>query len=297
MNNFMMLVGLPGSGKSYWAEKHAEVNHHAVIHSSDALRRELFGSEDVQDRNRELFEELHRRIKADLLADKDVIYDATNINSKRRTAFLQEIENIDCRKTAIVMSTPFIVCLKNNWTRERIVPFEVMDRMYKNWQTPYYFEGWDNIYKIDYQINYHDTSKMLDRYWNYDQNNPNHKYSLGMHMSEVGLYLLNNPEVAANENLIDAGFYHDIGKPYCRTTDENGISHYYNHANVGAYDAMTEWDCSVRTSALINYHMYPFSWTEEKTKEKYKKLWGKEFYNEIVMLHRADIDHNIKGSD
>ena len=36
---------------------------------------------------------------------------------------------------------------------------------------------------------------------------------------------------------------------------------------------------------------------EEKTKEKYKKLWGKEFYNEIVMLHRADINHNIKGSD
>ena len=28
-----------------------------------------------------------------------------------------------------------------------------------------------------------------------------------------------------------------------------------------------------------------------------KKLWGKEFYNEIVMLHRADIDLNIKGSD
>ena len=43
---FIMMVGLPYSGKSYYAEKLSK-EYGAVIHSSDAIRAEILG--DVQD--------------------------------------------------------------------------------------------------------------------------------------------------------------------------------------------------------------------------------------------------------
>ena len=45
---FMMMVGLPYSGKSCYAEKLKE-EFNAVVHSSDAIREEILG--DVQDQN------------------------------------------------------------------------------------------------------------------------------------------------------------------------------------------------------------------------------------------------------
>ena len=61
------LVGLPASGKSTYAKKLSE-QYNAKIHSSDALREELFGDVDAisKDKNDILFEELHKRIKKDL---------------------------------------------------------------------------------------------------------------------------------------------------------------------------------------------------------------------------------------
>ena len=44
-------------------------------------------------------------------------------------------------------------------------------------------------------------------------------------------------------------------------------------------------------SSLICYHMMPyvFEKSNEKTVERYKNLWGEEFYNDIMRLHEADV--------
>lgn len=57
-----MTVGLPGSGKSTWANVQKENN---IVLSSDQLRIEMFGDVNVcdPDHNKLLFEELHRLIK------------------------------------------------------------------------------------------------------------------------------------------------------------------------------------------------------------------------------------------
>jgi len=61
-NKLIMMVGLPASGKSFVAEQLA-LKENATIHSSDSLRKELFGDVNVQDKNGEVFQELHNRIK------------------------------------------------------------------------------------------------------------------------------------------------------------------------------------------------------------------------------------------
>lgn len=148
MPTFFMFVGIPGCGKSTIAEEIKKSSDREIkIHSSDALRKELFGDEDVQDKNAELFNELHTRIKNDLRNGFDVIYDATNINRKRRYGFLQELKNIPCLRVCICVVTPYELCLKFNAERTRNVPIDVIKRMYMNWQPPEYSEGFDNITK------------------------------------------------------------------------------------------------------------------------------------------------------
>ena len=117
------MQGIVGSGKSYLAEtlyidKNGEIIK-PVIHSSDALREELYGDENNQSNNNDLFNELHRRIKEDLKNNVDVIYDATNISKKRRTAFLQELKNIECFKVSVCVMTPFEVCVSQNNTKTK----------------------------------------------------------------------------------------------------------------------------------------------------------------------------------
>ena len=42
-------------------------------------------------------------------------------------------------------------------------------------------------------------------------------------------------------------------------------------------------------SQLVCYHMLPYHWLA-KTEERYKKLFGLELYEELLILHEADVD-------
>ena len=76
MAKFIMLAGLPGSGKSTYAEELVR-KEGFVVHSSDKIREEL-GDVNDQSKNEQVFTILHKRIKEDLRSGKNVIYDATN---------------------------------------------------------------------------------------------------------------------------------------------------------------------------------------------------------------------------
>lgn len=58
MQYFYMMVGLPGSGKSFTAESIPN----AVTHSSDAIRAEVLGDENDQTQQDLVFQTLHKRV-------------------------------------------------------------------------------------------------------------------------------------------------------------------------------------------------------------------------------------------
>ena len=293
---FTMMVGLVGSGKSTYAKQLAEETN-AIICSSDAIREELCGDENSQDNNDEVFKILHSRIKENLKNGNNVIYDATNINSKRRRSFLSELRRISCIKKCIIMSTPFKMCCIQNESRNRVVPYEVIERMYKNWNTPYWFEGWDEI-EIKKQDNISERYAMywLRNYWNYEQDNSHHSLTLGQHCRYVG-YALNG-----DRTLMFAGYLHDCGKPFTKSFinskgEETDVAHYYQHHCCGSYDSLffryPDGVDRLDVSVLINLHMMPYFWEKdkehgEKTRQKYQKLWGNELYNNVMKLHEAD---------
>lgn len=298
---FIMLVGLPASGKSVKAKELSD-QHNANIHSSDALREELFGSTDVQDKNNLLFQELHRRIKNDLLNGESVIYDATNISYKRRISFLSEIKKYKCSKIVIIMATPYKECLERNETRAKKVPKHVIKKMYMNWNTPYWYEGWDDIQIIysQYKDRFPYAISYMLKHMNYNQESKHHQLTLGRHLDKtfryVAYYTPNDLPLGI------ASALHDCGKPFTKSSvnykgEETDTSHYYQHHCVGAYDSLFyDTPCNALDYAiLIQWHMQPYFWenedsekNREKHKNKYKKLWGDELFKDIMLLHKAD---------
>lgn len=307
---FIMLVGLPGSGKSTFIRNTFKG---LKIHSSDEIREELSGDANNQKINTEVFDLLHRRIKNDLKNGLDCCYDATNINRKRRNAFLAELANINCYKTCYIIATPFEVCLNQNAHRSRIVPDKVIEKMYKNFEIPWYNEGWDYItikYLQDgYRCYYGYWKKFIDSYINFDQESTWHTTTLGEHSLKTMQYV----ELKEHE-LIDLNKYetkiaaalHDCGKPFTKTFkdfkgNDSCCAHYYNHANVGAYNSLfygkeNNVD-NLLVAALINYHMlfYYFNDWEQKTINKYEKelttnsiLKEFDFYTALTILHEGD---------
>lgn len=290
---FTMMVGLPGSGKSTKAQELAQ-EYNATIFSSDSLREELFGDVNHQADNTKLFEELHKRIKDCLKNGKNAIYDATNINYKRRMAFINELSNIPCHKLCYLMAVPYEECLKRNESRERKVPEHVIERMYRQFNIPYDYEGWDNVH-IEYGEfygYYGYPTRFYDKYKDYSQNNSHHTLTLGEHCKGVCMAL-----GGKGQALVFAGMLHDCGKPFTATfTNKLGEvtseCHYYDHHYVGAYNSLFynyEHRCnSLEVAILVMWHMQPYFNKEEKTKEKYRRLWGEELHKNIMLLHEAD---------
>ncbi len=302
--NFYMLVGLPGSGKSYHAEQLA-AEKDCVIHSSDAIREEILNDVSDQQHNADVFSVLHKRVKEDLLAGKNVIYDATNISYKRRKAFLDELKNIPCYKYCQFIATPYEVCLEQNNSRDRKVPEEVIDRMYRQIDVPYYFEGWDNINVIylrpSYRKAYGEAGQFIFDTCDFNQENPHHTATLGDHCRFAYEYIANNHDLSYwHWSLVaKAALIHDNGKPYCKVfIDSKGnicsVAHYYNHEHVGAYNAMF-YDCEEKIEGqlfiafLVRWHMQMYFIDKQQgLAAKYLKLFDSELYTLLEALHKAD---------
>ena len=92
---FIMLCGLPGSGKSTYCNQFKDKKDYIIV-SSDSIREEL-GDINDQSRNNEVFKILHNRIKESLKNGLNVIQDSTSLSRKNRVHFLKnELNGIEC---------------------------------------------------------------------------------------------------------------------------------------------------------------------------------------------------------
>ncbi|WP_291567090.1 MULTISPECIES: AAA family ATPase [unclassified Clostridium] len=299
MPKLIMMIGLPASGKSTYA-KEISKKENAVIISSDSMREELYENVNDTEHNTELFIEIHKRIKEHLKNDISVVYDATNINYKMRKAFLIELNKINCYKECYFMATPYERCLEQNNIRDRKVPEHVIKRMYKNIFIPQYYEGFDKIHIIkNFDPNDFDTHILFNGQNglnNIVQDNPHHTLTIGRHCQKCSMIC---EELKNDFTLNIAALYHDIGKRFTKefknTKGENtDIAHYYQHHLVSAYDSLfylqrVSQEDLLEIVKYITWHMQPFFLETEKAKNKFIKLVGKEFYDNLLILHKSDV--------
>lgn len=215
MNKLYMMIGLPASGKSTIAKEISE-SEGAIIVSSDEIRKELLGDINDQSNNELVFKTVEERIIEGLKVG-NVIYDATNINYKKRMAFLQKLNRLEVEKIAVLVVIPYEECLERNENRERTIPKEVITRMYHNFYVPQYFEGFDDIQiRFNTEIKF-DRRLLFEKMDQFEQDNPHHKLTVGKHCRKCAKIIANND--CYNLLTIFAGMIHDIGKLNTKSFD------------------------------------------------------------------------------
>lgn len=298
MSKLILFVGVAGSGKTSTARQIFSIEDNAVIISSDALRAELFGDENDQTHNIEVFDEMLRRTRAELKKGKTVIYDATNLSAKRRANLLKQLSDLDIKKECFVILTSFDDCVKRQFARERQVPEEVIRRQIKQFQCPDYWEGWDNINFVQ--------SSHVPLIWFMEQNkiphdNPHHTADVYKHMLNAGEEYIKRYERKGMDDVgYIASYYHDLGKYFCKEfKDGKGVStkeaHYYGHQNVGAYFYLLDAnqfnrigvENSIKIANLIQWHM-EFYLRDKKGLEKLKKQIGEEMFTLLERIYICD---------
>lgn len=293
----IMMIGLSGSGKSTVAKEIKEqVGERVTILSSDELRQSLFGDVNDQTHNEEVFSYIKKHTRSVLESDSNqvCVVDATNLSVKDRSwLFCQCGTNKKGRKIAVLLPTIYDECLTRNSQRQRVVPMFVLERQIRKFEIPFYEEGWNNILiwnvEDEFSINKpYAFNALMYRMSKFNQNNPHHIFNLYLHSKAISFFY------DKNNFMREVAFLHDCKKPYVETKDKNGISHYYNHANVSAYYVLTHpWLIKDKENFLdilfyINYHMIWHSVQSKKSYQKYLKLFGKEKAEKISQFVEYD---------
>lgn len=311
MKEFILFCGLSGSGKSsyvttYTKELHKD-GYNVIVVSSDRIREEVYGDINDQTHNSDVFQRVHKIIQqwaTKEYNEKDtLIIDATNVARKHRVAMLnilkQSRQSIYC--CVYVMATPFDKCVRNDSERGRKVGKNVIFKQLCKFSVPQKFEGWDEVKVIHEQgVDYHNSYELMEKMIGVDQSNPHHKYTLFEHCMKARYIAEAKSNVKA---FARAAQYHDIGKLFTKTTDKEGVAHYYNHANVSAYYMMVNIDLLYKDTLdydidpmlilfLIENHMLIRD-IDKHCSEKYRKLWGNSWYEDVLFF--SSIDEEATG--
>ena len=319
----VVTVGLPSSGKTSWVDDFIGENQGQAIDviSSDRIREEIFNDIEDQNHNGEVFDLMKRRTKESLSQGHIAIYEATNISSKRRRALLKELNKYYDKAICLFKYKRLIACQIDNEKRDREVPSDVIDRMYRNFEIPHKNEGFDEIIvDFDEKTNLYlgnkskggigflkDELLAIETYDDYKsllcqlglnqcidmpQDSKWHTLSLSKHMyfcfRAVREYHWHDI------NLVIASMLHDISKPNVRTEDKDQkYAHYYGHENASAYDVIDillryvriDIEDILEIAWLIGNHM---KLKNNIDKDKFSNIIGYDDYLRLEALDNAD---------
>lgn len=131
MTTLYLFCGSPGSGKTTISKQMAE----------------QYNAERIS------FDERHYIRHTDMILPivealtdgKNVIADSVFSHVKQRTAILDAVQDIQCKKVLVYMTTPLDECLRRNANRKNRLPDFVVESFYQTFEPPTLSEGWDEI--------------------------------------------------------------------------------------------------------------------------------------------------------
>ncbi len=125
--------------------------------------------------------------------------------------------------------------------------------------------------------------------FDFEQHTPYHKYDVYTHSVKATVSADNGDKM-----LRLAAYFHDIGKPDCFITDENGVGHFYGHAkkSMEITDSVLKnlrFDNKLRLGVLelIKNHDAPIEDEGKRIKRLLGNLGAEQFFR-LLKLQRAD---------
>lgn len=137
----MVLVGLPGSGKSTWLKRQG-----ITAISSDWIRQVLVDDATDQTIHARVFLTMRYLLRHRLAIGRPVSYvDATHLTPDERRPYIQIGQWYGCHVEALYFDVPLQVCRERNLRRARVVPDDALLRMAAKLVPPDVAEGFATV--------------------------------------------------------------------------------------------------------------------------------------------------------
>ncbi|MDD2972366.1 MAG: CCA tRNA nucleotidyltransferase [Lachnospiraceae bacterium] len=129
----------------------------------------------------------------------------------------------------------------------------------------------------------------LDEMMETVQHNPHHQYTVGEHV-------LHSLEYVEKDKVLRlAMLLHDVGKPSRKTTDDNGVDHFYHHAAAGEEIAKKilrrlkfDNDTIYKVTKIVYFHDYKVELTPRGVRRAMAKI-GEDIFPYLFPVKRADV--------
>ena len=129
MAKLILLVGIPGSGKTTLSKKIVAKGFHYM--NADSIRHELYGDEKTQGDPAEVFAIFFQRLEAAMAEKLSIIIDNTNLNPKHRKEILDRAIQFSYDDVQLwLLDVPLATCLERNRNRDRAVEDDIVSNMY-----------------------------------------------------------------------------------------------------------------------------------------------------------------------
>jgi putative nucleotidyltransferase with HDIG domain len=129
---FVVLAGLPGSGKNTWIKNNWSGN---IVELDVIRKKEKISANDKKGQGK-ILQEAKERAKQFLRKKESFVWNATNINKQRRDPILGMIHDYRMKSHIVYIETSKEKLLEQNKNRKNKVPIRVIDKMSSKWEPP-----------------------------------------------------------------------------------------------------------------------------------------------------------------
>ena len=157
MSTMFCLAGVPGVGKTTWAEHFLKDHSDFLYFSPDQYYERINGDECNRANTFDVWMAMFCDIHAAELAGHNILIDSDNLTYAQRNQWIEWFPGFD-KKILLFIEEDYEVCLDRVSKRRRTIPEEIMCEKMIKWENPFDCSDpvdWDEVCQIKKEGDYY----------------------------------------------------------------------------------------------------------------------------------------------